>query len=111
MKTAIVTVLLAFLVAATSQQKLNYLDAQDSSVSIEQIIDKFAELQSDIYKNVFTHFMEKTVKEWRAAGKIEREIREEVLKLVTDVNGSLFDKLTEFMQKRLFEKLGTSEST
>lgn len=57
MKAAILTILLSALLTLTIQQNINYLNEQDSSVTTEQLVDKFEELQEDLYKDVFRHFM------------------------------------------------------
>ncbi len=57
--------LLALALAQQTQQKLNYLEEQENEVTVEQLISKFAELQPEIYRKVFQHFINDEIKTWR----------------------------------------------
>lgn len=57
--------LLALALAQQTQQKLNYLEEQENEVTVEQLISKFTELQPEIYRKVFQHFINDEIKTWR----------------------------------------------
>ena len=63
MRTAFVILLLTL---ALAQNELKYLDSQDSSVSVEKLIDKFTELQPEVYRKVFQHFIVEKIANWKA---------------------------------------------
>ena len=54
MKTAILLLLVTLTLA---QQSLNYLPHVDSSASNDALIEQFAELQPEIFKKVFQHYI------------------------------------------------------
>ena len=52
------TALLLFLIVAIcAQQQLKYLTGNQDRASVEDLILKFTDLQPEIYKKVFQHYM------------------------------------------------------
>jgi hypothetical protein len=103
MKTAIFC-LLIFL--AVAQHRLNYLEEQDRNVNLEVVIEKFVQLQAEVYRKVFQHYIVERIALWKAEGVHEQEVKERVLLLLTDPSQPLIDNLNEYMQKKLFSRLG-----
>jgi hypothetical protein len=99
------------LTLALTQQNLNFLERQEAKVTVEELVDKFTELQAEIYKKVFQHFMIEEISGLRSRGLSENQVRERVLALLTDAKGPLFGHLNKYMQERLFKKLGNLRLT
>ena len=72
MRTALIALLLTI---ALAQQQLNYLEQPDSSVSVDKIIEKFTELQPEVYRKVFQHFIVEKIAKWKTQGVSHHEIR------------------------------------
>ena len=104
MRTALIITLLAIVLA---QDKINYLSNSDQTASIEVIIEKFAVQQPELYRKVFLNFINERIVFWRAELTTEEKIREQLLFLVSEPTSPLETNLREFMQTKLFSKLGT----
>ncbi len=63
MRAALLLLLIGIVYA---QASLNYLPSQHTSVSVEELINKFADLQSEIYKKVFLHYVIQETSKWRS---------------------------------------------
>lgn len=59
--------LLLLIVLANTQAKLKFLPSQHTSVSVEELINKFADQQTEIYKKVFMHFIIDETAKFRSA--------------------------------------------
>ena len=103
MRTALIALLVTL---ALAQQQLNYLEHQDSSVTVEKIIERFTELQPEVYRKVFQHFIVEKIAKWKTQGVSHQEVRENVLRLLTNSNGPLLNQLTEYMRTKVFDRLG-----
>lgn len=103
MKTALFALLLTLVLA---QQKLNYLESQSSSVTVEQLVEKFTELQPELYRKVFQHYIVEQIAEWKSKGWSQGTVRDNVLELLTKPTGPLMRNLNKYMQDKLFSKLG-----
>ena len=104
MRTALICLLLTL---ALAQHQLNYLEVQDSSVTLDQLIEKFTELQPELYRKVFQHYIVEKISQLKTDGISAKEIRDKILTLLTDSTGPLLEQLSEYMRKKLFDRLGS----
>lgn len=106
MRTAIFLVLVGLVLA---QQKLNFAGDIDQSRTVDGLVGQFAELQPEVYRKVFQHYIVEKIAEWKQQGLPSGTIREQLLRLLTDAKGPLLANLSEFMQSKLFTRLGKAE--
>jgi len=103
MRTALICLLLAL---ALAQNQLNYLGPQDSSGTVEELIERSTELQPELYKKVFQHFIVEKMARLKNDGLAANAVREKVRSFLTESAGPLLDQLSEYMRNKLFNRLG-----